>query len=364
MHTPHPWRRATALAALLALAACHRGSDPVIVGAVGPWTLDFLRFSRMAVQLAVEQVNQGGGIGGRPLQIEFRDDSGDAERSAAIASEFVADDRVLAALGPMNSGAALAAARIYDNRLPAVSPLAVAPELAGASHWFFRTLSNDSVFVTSLGVYATRIGEPAAVLYDNNVYGRGGARVFRHSYGGTIVGMDAIQAGDTALEPFVAWYRRAGVKLVYVAGVGTSGLAFLRAAARAGYHPAVVGTDTWQSMVVDSAVAEGTYIAARFSVQDPRPEVRAFVRAFERRFGTAPDGVAASCYDATMLLAQALREGGQSRGAVERWLAGRDESHAITGVTGPLGFTADGGPISNGFTMLRVRNHKLVDAGM
>jgi branched-chain amino acid transport system substrate-binding protein len=350
------------LAALAALApGCRRSDAPILIGAPAPWHLDFLRYGQLGVRLAVAEINREGGIDGRPLVVVFRNDSADAERAATIATAFTADPEVLAVLGHANSGALLAAARIYDGRLAAVSPTAVAPELRGISRWVFRLMPNDSVFGIALGVHATRLGNRAAVLYDNTAYGRGTMHAFRQNYRGAIVSYDPIQSGDTALEPFVSFYRANRVNLVYVAGVGTSGLAFLRAAARQRFRVTTLGTDTWQTVVAgDTAAAEGTYVATRFSVLEPRPEVAAFVRTFRDVYGEPPDGLAAFFYDATRLLGRALREGGTTRRAVRQWLAELEGAGAVPGVTGPLAFTRDGDPVSNGFTMLRVQGGRLV----
>jgi branched-chain amino acid transport system substrate-binding protein len=346
--------------ALLGAGACRREGGPVTVGAVGPWHEDFLRTGRLAVQLAVEEVNRAGGVAGRAFRIEFRNDSGDAELATRIATEFADNPRILAVLGPANSGSLLAAARVYDGRLAALSPTAVSPRLRGISRWVFRVLANDSVFGIALGAYASRLGERAAVLYDNNAYGRGNAEAFRRNYRHTIVSYDPVRSDDSALDPFVAFHRANRVNLVYVAGVGRTGVAYARAAARAGFRAALLGTDTWQTVMRDSSLPDGTYIAMRFSTVEPRPEVAAFVRAFRQRFGSEPDGIAAFCYDAAMLLARALAEGGTSREAVRDWLASRDAGHAEPGVTGRLGFTPEGDPVARGFTVLQVRSGALV----
>ena len=44
-----------------------------------------------------------------------------------------------------------------------------------------------------------------------------------------------------------------------------------------------------------------------FSAGDPRPRAREFVAAFSKKFGMEPDGNAALAYDATMIIAEAVR---------------------------------------------------------
>ena len=343
-----------------ALCTCGGPGDPIVLGAAGPWHLQYAMMSKRGIDLAVEEVNRGGGIGGRPLRVEFRNDSADASHGVQIASDFVADRRVAAVLGHVNSGSMVAAARIYHGELAAVSPTAASPELSGISPWVFRLISNDSVFGVLLARRASGLGRRAAVLYDNNSFGRGGAYAFRRNFAGRIVSADPIWPGDLDLAPFVSYYRQHGVDLVFVAGVTPSGRALLQEARRQGYRGAILGTDSWAPLAGERRDAEGVYIAMRFSVLEPRPEVAAFARTFRARYGDqAPDGFAAFAYDATHLLARALREKGADRAGVRDYLAALERTGPYPGVTGPVRFTPGGDPASSRFVLLRVRGGRL-----
>ena len=48
------------------------------------------------------------------------------------------------------SAAMMAAARVYDGELPAISPTASTPDLSGISSWVFRVIPSDSA--TGLGI--------------------------------------------------------------------------------------------------------------------------------------------------------------------------------------------------------------------
>lgn len=352
-------RRSAAAIGMVVLAGCHSETGPLVIGAVGPWHFSFLERVKMAIELAVEEIDASGGINGRALQVVFANDSADAELAAGIAGEFVADQRVRAVLGPLNSGALLAAARVFDGRLAAISPTAVSPDLTGISRWVFRLMTNDSVFAIVLGERASRIGRRVAILYDNNSFGRGGAETFRRNFRGVIVSYDPVPPGTTDFGPFIQYYRSRSVDLVYVAGINTTGLEFLRERRRLGFTAAVLGADTWATDIPDSAMAEGAYIAARFSILDPRSEAQRFAAAFRSRFGIEADGLAAYAYDAVHLLARSLAEGGTSRRAVRDFLASLDSTNVWRGVTGPVAFTSGGDPAFRSFALMQVRNGRL-----
>ena len=340
------------------LVACADADGEIRIGAAGPWNTGYGSMNRMGIELAEAEINAAGGIGGRPLTIVYADDAGDGARAATIAQEFVDTPSMLAVIGHVNSGAMVAAAKIYHaGELPAVATTATAPELTGISPWVFRVISSDSVNGVDLGRFASHLGhQRAAILYENNSYGRGLADSFRRAFGGEIVAMDPINEGDADVEPYITWYHRLAPDIVFVAGTELSGMAVLREARRRGLRADFLGGDGWTGVVAEPA-AEGAYVGAPFSALEPRKEVREFVERFRSRYGREPDGNAALAYDATMLVARAA-ERARTREDIRDLLASGDLDFA--GVTGPIRFRRDGDPVGRSFVMTRVRGRRLV----
>ena len=359
--------RTRTLLLLAAIAGCSKApSGTVTFGAAGPWTQAYGQANKNGIQLAVDEINASSNwLGKRRLEIVFADDSGNGVRAASIAQQFVDSLAIVAVVGHVNSGAMVSAAHVYDKHLAAVATTATSPSLTGISPWAFRVITSDSANGMRIAQFANKRGRKrAAVLYENNPYGRGLADSFRKSFSGDIISIDAIAEGDAqSLEPFVSWYKREQPDLVFVAGTDASGAAFLKEARRQQLPADLVGGDGWQTLT-PSSLAEGIYIGAPFSAQDPRPEVRAFVAAYERKYNVSPDGNAALAYDATMLLARAVEKVGADRAQIRNYLANLTEASAYRGVTGVIRFRPDGDPIGKGIVMTRVhRGAMQVEAG-
>ena len=75
-----------------------------------------------------------------------------------------------------------------------------------------------------------------------------------------------------------------------------------------------------------------------------------------------PDGNAALAYDATMLLADAVRNAGPDRARIRAYLAGLASSGGYGGVTGAISFTPSGDPVGRTVVIARVDNGALVPA--
>src|SRR5512133_3856169 len=119
-------------------------TEPIQLGTAGPWTEGYGLMNKRGMDLAVADINAAGGVRGRPLELVSRDDGGSAVKATAIAQEFVADPNIVAVVGHVNSGAMVAAARVYDGHLAAVATTATAPDLTGVSPWVYRVISSDS----------------------------------------------------------------------------------------------------------------------------------------------------------------------------------------------------------------------------
>lgn len=350
-----------AVIALVALAACGGEATEYRLGMAGPFSESFGLANRRGAELALEQINANGGIGGRPLAIDFRDDGGDGSKAAAIAQAFVDDARISGVVGHVTSGAMVAAAKVYDGRLAALATTASSAELTGISRWTFRVISSDSANGVDLARFAERLGKRRAyVLYENDAYGRGLADAFRGTFKGDVLGFDPIDAEGRDADVFVAWAAARQADLVFVAGTERSGLALLRAAHAAGFTADFLGGDGWTGVVADPAVAEGALVGAPFTARDPRPEAQRFVEAYRTKFDGEPDGNAALAYDAVWVMAAALREAGGDRTAVRDWIASRTTRTPVPGVTGNIAFQLSGDPIGKALVVTRVTGGELI----
>ncbi len=117
------------------------GSRPIRIGLAGPFSDSVGAPMKRAAELAVEQINQAGGIGGRRIELVARDDYGDPDSAVGIATDLEAAG-VVAVVGHVYSGTTLAAAPVYNgSRTPVlqISPSSSAPAVTDAGDYTFRT---------------------------------------------------------------------------------------------------------------------------------------------------------------------------------------------------------------------------------
>src|SRR5450755_1579427 len=123
--------RLTRLAGALALSAAATlafAADPIKIGVDGPFTGGSSSMGvsmRDGVKLAVDEINKAGGVLGRPIQLVERDDEAKNERGVQIAQELINKEKVVALVGYINTGVALASERFFQEaKIPVMNNVA------------------------------------------------------------------------------------------------------------------------------------------------------------------------------------------------------------------------------------------------
>lgn len=127
---------------ILLMAGCG-APEPLRIGFIGGLSgrfSDLGEAGRNGAQLAVEECNQKGGIGGRSVEFLIRDDAQDAARAAAVTRELIAA-KVEAIVGPMTSSMAEIVVPIINAAgIATVSPTVTARRFFGQDDHFFLVM--------------------------------------------------------------------------------------------------------------------------------------------------------------------------------------------------------------------------------
>jgi len=352
------------LTSLAASLGCHRQPKEYLLGAAGPQALAYGIQNQNGINLAIDEINRSGGIDGVPLRAIVRDDRANGADAARIAAEFVANPAIIAVIGHASSATEVSAAHVYDSGLlPAIATTPSSPDITGVSRWVFRMASSDSVNGITLARFASSYSDSlrrpvrVAVLYHNDPYGRGLTEAFLRNFKGDVLSSDPVGT-DTDVEPYISYFKTHAPDIVFVASDEDIGLRILREARRQRLAATFLAGDGWQGVVVDSA-SEGAYIGTPFTAQNAAPTTQKFAAAYRAKYGMVPDAHAALAYDATRLVADALRSGATSRVEIRNYIASLNTSTAFSALSGPTWF-ANSDPASDNFSMTRVHDGLMI----
>ena len=322
---------------------------------------------RQAAELAVNEVNARGGVGGgRRLALRIVDDSGRPDVAIRVAQALVDDPAVVAVVGHLTSGTSLAAGRVYGaGRRPVamISPSASSPDLSGLSPWIFRVCPTDLSHGAQLARYAreTLRARRVGLIYLDDDYGRGLRLSFGAEFrrlGGVVVEEDPHLAATVSLEPYLSRMRQAGGVDVLMLATERGGAELaLRDMGRIGVSWPAIGGDALTGIEVEGVRLSSAYLPDR-----PGDRNAVFVAAYARAYeGQRPDHRGAGAYDIVLLLARAFADAGTDRRAVRDYIARIGTSlPAYEGVTGTIAFDARGDVPAKPVVIGAVRGGRLV----
>ena len=335
------------------LAACGSNDDPIRIGILGPLsTNDGIPMNNAAI-LAVEEINKAGGIEGRQLELVLRDDYGNAD-SAIRAAGALAESDVVAVIGSVYSSITLTVAPIFnnpDNPVIQISPSSSSPAVSDAGPYTFRICPTDLAHGGALARFARqRLNlSRAAVIYQNDEYGRGMRRAFLEEFtrlGGAVVGIDPyLQSSGVPAPYFQRLAKGVHPQFVFVAGMAKEGSQALRIARDAGVNTPFFGGDGLSDLAGSDPLAEGTFISVAYLEDHPSPRNTAFVLSYHARFPNSPvlNKSGAGTYEAIQLLQEVISRVGTDRRRIRDAVAlVGTGTPAFEGLTGKIAFDENG----------------------
>ena len=303
--------------------------DTIAVGEYGSMTgseATFGQSTHEGILLAVDEINGHGGVNGKQLQVHSEDDQSQTSEAATAVQKLIDRDKVAAVLGEVASGRSAAAAPICQRRqVPMISPSSTNPSVTQVGDYIFRVCFIDPFQGTVMATFAAQNLKlkRIAILKDQSApYSTGLAANFRSAFeklGGTIVADESYTGTDTDFKAQLTTIKAQNPEAIFIPGyynqVGSIGLQ----ARQLGIQVPLLGGDGWDSPKLFDAAGdslEGCYFSNHYTVEDPRPEIQQFVKAYKAKYDDkTPDAMAALGYDAARILADAMQRAKSLDGA-------------------------------------------------
>lgn len=333
-----------------------------------------------AAQLAVDQLNEQGGINGALVELRLADDRSDAATGKRAMRRLIQTDGVVAVLGPTLSLVAIAADPVANSlHTPVVAVSNTVQGIVGKCSypcsWIWRDSLAESIAVPANISEFVREQHPssAAIVYgDGDVLGIDEAKVAVASFAQNHVKVVARLTVPTtgSVEAVVTKILAAHPGVVFIgASFGQVAADVMRSARAHGYKGIFLGGNTFNSGVtaqLAGSAGDGARSASAWYAGNDFPANTNFEAAYQQRYGEAADQFAAQAYVGVQILADALGRGaarGEKPVATRRaQLQAALPSVALTTPLGPFRFTADH-DVSQIVWILRMSaggNHRLV----
>ena len=311
-------RAAALAAAFVAMLAVSEVRAEIKIGVAAPLTGSMAwggEQTRAGALMALEDLNERGGVLGQMLEPVLVDDFCDPDQAVAAANKLV-DERVPFVVGHQCSGAAIPASSVYEDAgVILISPAATNPQLTERGlRSTFRTCGRDDAQGVMVGDYLAKEwrGAEIAIVHDGQAYGLGVALEAQRRLEELdipIAVVEPVQPGQIEFSDLVQALEARGVDVVFYGGYPVeAGLIVRHAKARLpklGFvMPDGVGSeDFWQ---IAGAAAEGIPMTS-YMTAARQPEAAPVVAAFKAA-GTDPVGTELNAYAAVQAWAQAVEK--------------------------------------------------------
>jgi branched-chain amino acid transport system substrate-binding protein len=320
----------------LALGAGAHAAEPIRIGVSGPFTGTSAPMGvsmRDGVRLAAEAINRSGGVLGRPIELVERDDESRNERGVQVAHDLIGRERVVATVGYINTGVALASQRFYQQaRIPVITNVATGSLITrqfadAAGNYIFRNAAPDDIQVPMMveEALARRGLRRVAIFADSTSYGQTGRQHLEQELarrGVEPVAVEKFNLRDMDMTAQLLRARQAGAEAIFTYGIGSDLAQMVNGMTRLGWKVPLIGSWTLSTgNFIDNAGggAEGACMPQTFLQDDPAPQRAAFVASYLRRFQPRNDRIdapvaAAQGHDSLLLLAAAIAQARSTEG--------------------------------------------------
>ncbi len=295
------------------------GSVMCLSGALGPMGEKIGK----AVELAVEEINEAGGVNGKMIRLITEDDATESARSLEAVRKLVEVNGANFIVGPMTSGSVdTVGPFVSERQVLLISPSSTAEMLTGRDFrdYVFRTTVSDGFQGRIMAQLAVDEGVETAVIFTmDNTYGVGLGDVAQEALEEAGVEIlanikydektldylsELAQIGNLAPDVVIhVGYNEDG-KVVYRQAL-EAGLEDILWVAPDGIHGAGTLEDPSAAIFMEEAV-----IGTRPVGDTDADKYLEFVEKYEAAFGFSPDVFTDTAYDAMHLLALAMEEAG------------------------------------------------------
>ena len=308
--------------------------DTLKVGIVLPLTGSQASFGEMQQQsfaLALEEINEAGGVRGKPLEFVIEDDRGSPEAGAAAATKLIDEDGVVMLGGGYSSAVTLRVAEVaQDRQTPFLINTGAADSITerGWDH-VFRLNPPSSEYVTSAVSFLAEVVKPrsVAIIHEESAFGESQAEAFAaacRELGIPVVVHESYaapsgRASRTATADFKLWHftealskvRRAKPDVVYMVAYLLDANLLMTQARSLGWSPkAYVGGGAGFTLPkfyeLTREAADNVFTVTLWDRSLPYPRADVYFAEYEARYDRQPDYHGAEAYAAAYVIADVL----------------------------------------------------------
>lgn len=307
--------------------------------------------SANGAKMAIKEANAKGGVLGKQIKAVVADNKSEPSEAANAMTKLATQDKVVAITGMFASSNAIAASSVAESaKVPFLAVGATNPKVtvdektSKVKDYTFRVCFIDP-FQGTVGanfvLNSLKLKKTVMLVDSSSDYSKGLAAFFKDAFtkgGGTILGEEAYLQKDQDFKTILTKVKALNPEVLYVPGYYEEVGKIVKQARELGINIPIVGGDGWDSpklVEIGTAPAlNNTYFTNHYSVDDTSAASKAFVEAYKKEYGQAPDAMSVLGYDAANVLIDAIKRANSTEPAkIREALAATKDFATVTGST-------------------------------
>jgi branched-chain amino acid transport system substrate-binding protein len=297
-------------------------ADTIKVGIVLPLTgplADFGLMEKQSFDMALEEINGGGGINGTKLHFIYADDSGKPEVGRSVVEKLINKDKVVMLGGGFSSSVTNVTADVaQQNRVPFLINTASADKITEQGwNYIFRLNPPVSEYASGLESFLAEVVKPktAVIIHENSLFGNKAAEFFQKScerLGIEVLLVKDYDHGVEDFQPVLTKVKQLNPDIIYMVSYITDGSELMTQARQLKLSPKLflggAAGFTMPEFVQYAGIASDNIITANLWHQSlPLPGAMDYFNSYVAKYNRDPEYHGAEAYAAAYVIKDVLQ---------------------------------------------------------
>ena len=204
--------------------------EPIKIGFIAPLT-GSLAYNggdmKKGAEIAVEEINAKGGIGGRKIQLVYGDTEAKPSEGVSVVKKLITRDKVLMVTGGYCSSVNIATSEVCErSKVPFVVAVAISPTIIERGfEYIVRSCPDSPQWTTCMANWVLKSLKPERIgmFLENTDYGRDGGKIFSSTIGPEkVLTTEYFNIGDTDFTTQLSKLKDLNLPVVYIVGSTTA----------------------------------------------------------------------------------------------------------------------------------------------
>jgi branched-chain amino acid transport system substrate-binding protein len=323
------------------------------------------------LEVAMEEINAGGGVLGKKIRILKGDDSGDPRQAVNVVQKFISKDNVLVIIGAELTGTTRVTAPISNTaKMVQFTASATGAGLTDNVSYVFRNALPEAFaipFVVEAAKKKFAFGSLVVIYSYNLDYSVDLTKIYEKALGGAGIKIQekiSYAEGDIDFSAQVSKLKALKPEAVVMTGYYQESAQMMIEMRKQGINCPILGSNGFNDpKILDLAgkAMEGSVWASGFFPDNPDPRVKKFVATVQEKYKKKPNQFHAQAYDAMGIVAEAIKRAGVTENTPENRTKIRDAMYTISnfpGVSGTHTFKTGKGDAEKSVFVLTLKDGK------